>query len=74
MPDQPLIKLSVRRSEAVANALNQRGQGRITAIACRWKTPEQVAAMYLGGRASRAQINALVSEIYQIINIPQPKA
>lgn len=57
------FKLSVRQAETVARFLREKGTSKIAASACRWKTPEQVATMYLGTRASKPQINTLVREL-----------
>lgn len=63
-------KLSIRKAETVASHLNQKGTGRITAVAIRYKTPVQVATMFLGTKASKTAIRALAEEICMVVNIP----
>lgn len=57
------FKLSVRQAETVARFLREKGASKIAASACRWKTPEQVATMFLGSRAAKPQINTLARDI-----------
>lgn len=62
------IKLSIRQAETVARYLRDKGQSQISAAVCRWKTPRQVAVMYLGSKTSNNQLSALEREIISVID------
>lgn len=74
MPDNLNLKLGVRRAETVASYLNGKGQGRITAVNCRYKTPEQIAVMFLGGNAGKAELKRITREIYEAAGLDVPEA
>ena len=57
------LKLSIRQAETVARYLRDTYGVKISASACRWQTPEQVAIRYLGSKAPKIKVNALVNEI-----------
>ncbi len=58
-------KLSIREAETVAKFLSSKGQGKLSASACRWKTPEEIALDFLGQNANDKQVSALAAEIRQ---------
>lgn len=68
----PENKLTVRRAESVASFLKTKGRGTITAVACRYKTPEQVAVMFLGGNAGKAELRRITKEIYIAAGLDVP--
>lgn len=63
------IRLSVRQAETVARFLRDTYKGKISASVCRWKSPYEVAVMYLGSKASKTQLNSLEKEIMKTIGI-----
>lgn len=65
------IRFSIRQAETVARHLRDQHGGKISATMCRWKTPEAVAKMYLGGRAGDRQIKALAKELLEAVGIVQ---
>lgn len=68
----PENKLTVRRAESVASFLKTKGRGTITAVACRYKTPEQVAVMFLGGNTGKAELKRITREIYEAAGLDVP--
>ena len=62
MPDVTVSPtLSIRQAETIARWLRDTKNSKISAAACRWKTPEEIAEQILG-EGSRG-ISALANEI-----------
>lgn len=63
-------KLSIRKAETVAAFLRRTRGSRIAASVLRYKTPIEVAEIFLGSKASKVAITNLAKEICKEINVP----
>ena len=61
--------LSIRQADTVAKFLSEKGNGKMSASSCRYKTMAQIARDYLGSSAKQHAVEALVSEIKQRLGL-----
>jgi hypothetical protein len=62
-------KFSIRQAETVARHLRDKGNTKISATTCRWRTAYDVAREYLGSRAGEKQVTALAYELLGVVGV-----